>query len=298
MRRIVAVALLLAVLALPFAAVRGSAGQPLTLPTPVNRVALLVLENRSYEQVIGNRSAPYLNHLARSGALATHYFALTHPSLPNYMALTTGGHKDVNHDCAACRSTSQSLASQLETAGVSWRAYFEDMRNPLATRLVPGTPYNPHYNPFAYTSALRTPDPLGDVTGFASLHHDLANRTLPRFSWIAPNVWHDGHNGGLGAVDRFAKQLVPKILHALGPRGVLFITWDEGADSDTRGAHGQGGGRVPLIAVGPAARPHARVPVVSNHYALLKTIEAALHVRPLGHARDAQTPIMTGLLRP
>src|SRR3954451_4453471 len=93
---------------------RGAGGS--TVPAnavSLDRVAVLVLENRSYEQIIGNPSAPYLNKLARRGALATHYYAVTHPSLPNYLALTTGGHKGINGDCSACRSSGRSLASQL-----------------------------------------------------------------------------------------------------------------------------------------------------------------------------------------
>jgi hypothetical protein len=301
MRRLVAggIALVLALLAVHPPTGHGSAHRTTPArPISINRIAVLVLENRSYEQVIGNGAAPYLNRLARTGALATHYFAITHPSLPNYVALTTGGHKNVNGDCTACRESGRSLAGQLEAAGISWRAYFESMRDRLSTQWAGGAAYNPHYNPFAYTQALRAPDPASDVTTFASLRRDLTHRSLPRFAWIAPNVWHDGHNGSLRAVDRFASGLVPKVVRALGPRGVLFILWDEGRDSDTRGAHGHGGGRVPLIAVGQAARPGARVTVAANHYALLGTIEAALHVRPLGHARDSQAPMLTGLLRP
>jgi hypothetical protein len=283
----------------PGPAARGSRAQAVPAhPVSLDRVAVLVLENRSYEQIIGNPSAPYLNKLARRGALATHYYAVTHPSLPNYVALTTGGHKGINGDCSACRSSGRSLASQFEAAHISWRAYFESIGNPLSTQLAPGASYNPHYNPFAYTESLRAPDPASDVTSFAALHRDLAQRSLPRFAWIAPNVWHDGHNAKLRAVDRFAQGLVPHVVRALGRRGVLFITWDEGVDSDTRGAHGRGGGRVPLIAVGPAARPHTRVGVAANHYALLRTIESAFHLGALGHARDARTPLLTGLLRP
>jgi phosphatidylinositol-3-phosphatase len=300
MRRLVATAGLALVLTagwLQTQAGHGAVPSPPLRAPALNRIALIVLENRSFEQVIGNRSAPYLNSLARRGALATQYYAITHPSLPNYLALTVGGHKKVNHDCSTCRSGGRSLANQLEAAGISWRAYFEDIRRPLWTRLVVGAAYNPHYNPFAYTNAVRGGDPAADVTNFASLRHDLAQRTLPRFAWIAPNVWHDGHNGSLAAVDRVARNLVPKVVRALGPRGVLFITWDEGRDADTRGAHGRGGGHVPLIAIGPAARPRGRVDVRANHYALLRTIESAFRLSALGHARNAQTPVLRGLLR-
>jgi phosphatidylinositol-3-phosphatase len=277
---------------------RGSGGS--TVPAdavPLNRVAVLVLENRSYEQIIGNPSAPYLNKLARRGALATHYYGVTHPSLPNYLALTTGGYQQIKGDCSACRDDGQSLVGQLEAAHISWRAYFESMRHPLSTQFKPGAAYDPHYNPFAYTESLRASDPATDTTSFAALHRDLAARTLPRFAWIAPNVWHDGHNGKLASVDGFARRLVPKIVRALGPHGVLFVTWDEGLDSDKRGADGAGGGRIPLIALGPAARPHTRVGVAANHYALLRTIEGGFHLNALGHAGDGRTPLLTGLLR-
>ena len=294
---------LAAVVALGFALVAAplysQAGQGSPVPArPLARVAVLALENRSYEQVIGNPSAPFLNGLARKGALATHYYAITHPSLPNYLALTTGGHANVTRDCATCRDSGRSLANQLEAAGIPWRAYFENMHSPLATHWTRGVAYNPHYNPFAYTQAVRAPDPVGDVTNFATLRHDLARNGLPRFAWIAPNIWHDGHSGRLARVDRFARSLVPRIVRALGPHGVLFITWDEGPNSDTRGAHGRGGGHVALIAVGPEARPGAHVGTIANHYALLRTIESALGLRALGHARDSQTPILNGLLRP
>lgn len=261
------------------------------------RIAVLVLENRSWGQVKGNPSAPYLNSLLKHDAVATNYFAITHPSLPNYMALTTGGQDGIKHDCSSCRGAGESLANQLENAGISWRAYFEDIVNPLATTWSRGQAYNPHYNPFAYTSAVRKPDPVGDVVNFTALRHDLAANRLPMFSWIAPNVWHDGHSVKLRVVDRYASKLIPRIVHALGQKGVLFITWDESVDSDTRGADGTGGGHIPLIAIGPGARAGARLSRSANHYALLRTIEDHLGLARLGHAGDGSTPSLDGLLR-
>jgi hypothetical protein len=262
----------------------------------VGRIAVMVLENRSYEQIIGNPSTPYINSLARRGALATRYYAITHPSLPNYIAMTTGGHRGINTDCATCEAEGRSLVNQLDRARIGWRAYFESIPARVASPYKPGAAYNRHYNPFVYSELGRN-DLASDVANFGRLSHDLTTGSLRRFSWIAPNVWHDGHTAKLAAADRFASRLVPRIVRALGPRGVLFLTWDEGQRSDTRGAHGQGGGRIPLIAVGPGARAGARVRVRANHYALLKTIEASLGLRALGHARGAGTPMLTGLLR-
>jgi acid phosphatase len=264
----------------------------------VGRIAVMVLENRSYEQIIGNPSAPYINSLARTGALATRYYAITHPSLPNYIAMTTGGHKGINTNCAACKAQGRSLVNQLDRARITWRAYFESIPERVTSPFQAGAAYNRHYNPFVYSETLDLADLTSNTVNFGGLSHDLATHRLRRFSWIAPNVWHDGHDGKLAAVDRFAARLVPRIVRALGPRGVLFITWDEGQRSDTRGASGQGGGRIPLIAVGPAARSGARLRVRANHYAFLKTLEASLGVGALGHARRGGTPMLTGLLRP
>jgi acid phosphatase len=276
----------------------GSEAGTTPMPRPkIGRIAVMVLENRSYGQVIGNPSAPYINSLTRRGALATRYYAITHPSLPNYIAMTTGGHKGINGDCGTCQAEGRSLVNQLDTAHISWRAYFESLPARVTSPYTHGSAYNRHYNPFVYTELGRR-DLASDVTNFGGLSRDLASRSLRRFSWIAPNVWHDGHNGTLAAVDSSAARLVPRIVSALGPRGVLFITWDEGQRSDTTGAHGRGGGHVPLIAVGPGARAGARVAVRANHYALLKTIEAGLRVGALGHARQANTPVLTGLLQP
>src|SRR3954453_10817146 len=296
MKRFAAVVLTAAfVLVTALVHVGPSNGGP-PVPAP-RRIALIVLENRSYGQIIGNRRAPYINSLARRGALATHYYAIAHPSLPNYVALTTGGHAEVNSDCATCGADGRNLVNQLDAAGISWRAYFESLRGRATAAYVKGASYNRHYNPFVYSESVSPGDLSSKTTDFAGLRRDLAAQTLPRFSWIAPNIFHDGHTSKLAAVDRYTARLVPEVLKALGPHGLLLLTWDEGRPSDASGAHGSGGGHVPLIAVGPAARAGARVAVRANHYALLKTIEAMLHLGRLGHARDANTPVLAGLLR-
>lgn len=110
---------------------------------------------------------------------------------------------------------------------------------------------------------------------------------------------HDGHSSPLRAADRFASRLLPRILRALGPHGVLFVTWDEGARGDWRGIDGmRGGGHVALIAAGGDARRGATTSTPANHYALLRTIEAAFGLPPLGHAADLGTPLLGGLLKP
>jgi hypothetical protein len=271
-------------------------GRPFPRPA---RVAVLVLENRSYEQVIGRASASFINSLARHHALATHYYAITHPSLPNYLALTGGSVFGIRSDCGGCDvDGSTSLVGQLDAAGHTWKAYFEDLDN--NRRPGPRTHlYDPHYNPFVYYETVRdVPRDRSRVVGFDDLRSDLNHGQLPDFVWLAPGVRHDGHNSSLRAADRYAARLVPRVLHALGPNGILYLTWDEGAPHDLRGIDGPGGGRIALIAAGGAARRQTRKATAANHYALLRTLEAGFRLRALGNAAASTTPLLRALLNP
>jgi acid phosphatase len=290
---------LLALVALAAVVTGVSLDQPdaaSTLPPP-QRVAVLMLENRSFEQVIGNPNAPFLNRLAHRYALATNYFAVGHRSLPNYIALTGGDTNGISDNCTRCDTEQPNLLNQLDTAHVSWRAYFEGLR-PGAKLIHRTLSYNPHYDPFAYYERVEGDKARDRIGGFDALRHDLAHRSLRRFSWIAPDVFHDGHSGTLRAADRFASGLVPRLLRALGPNGLLYVTWDEGPSSDLRGPDGSpGGGRVALIAAGGAARRHTQDATAANHYALLRTIETQLRVPLLQRAALPWTPVLGGLLK-
>ena len=271
-------------------------GRPMMRP---DRVAVLVLENRSYEEVIGSAGAPYINRLAHTGALATRYYAITHPSLPNYIALTGGAELGITNDCAVCEVTGgRNIVGQLDASGHTWKAYFDG----IDSNRWPGqstNKYNPHYNPFLYYESVRGVDQNRDrVVDFGALRHDLRTGRVADFTWIAPDIHHDGHNGTLHQADRYVARLVPKVLKALGPRGVLYLTWDEGTTTDVRGVGGAGGGRIPLIAAGGAARAHTRIAVPANHYALLRTIEAGFGLRALRNAGNPSTPLLRGLLEP
>src|SRR4051794_24327378 len=146
-------------------------GRPLARPA---RVAVLVLENRSYEQVIGSARAPYINGLARRAALATRYYAVAHPSLPNYLALTGGSLFGVEHNCVVCDVDGRSIVGQLDAAHRTWKAYFEDIDSNVRPGRITAE-YNPHYNPFVYYETVRgVPHDRDRVVGFDALRSDLA----------------------------------------------------------------------------------------------------------------------------
>jgi phosphatidylinositol-3-phosphatase len=261
----------------------------------LGRVAVLVLENREYGAVLG-RPGQYVTRLARRYALATRYYALGHPSLPNYLALTAGSTFGVHRDCNGCSFAGPNLVQQLDSAGIGWKAYFQSL--PRAGYLgARDYPYTKHLNPFVYFDDLT--DQRSDrarIVSFRALGGDLRSHRLARFVWLAPNLCNDSHYCSVARSDRYVAHLVPPVLRALGPGGVLFVTWDEGTTE--AGAHrGRGGGHIALIAAGPAARRGVVVRTVATHYSLLRTIEAGFGLPALGRAGSPATPLLAGLLR-
>src|SRR5690348_10849844 len=116
---------------------------------PGSRIVVILMENKESGQVLGSRSAPYLNRLARTYASATAFYGTSHPSLPNYLALTGGSTFGINSDCTGCRVGKTSIVDQLERAHLSWRAYMEDLPRPCFTGPSAGD-YAKKHDPFAY----------------------------------------------------------------------------------------------------------------------------------------------------
>jgi phosphatidylinositol-3-phosphatase len=237
-------------------------------------VIVIVMENKSFGQIIGSREAPYINALARRYGLALDYHAITHPSLPNYLALLGGSTFDIRSNCTGCHVDAPNLVDRLEKAGISWKAYMEGMPSPCFQGAVSGR-YAKKHNPFVYfDDIVNRPARCRKVVPLNRLHTDLQSGGLPQFGFIIPDLCHDMHDCSVSVGDRFLRTLLPPILRALGPTGVLFLTWEEG-DSDLGCCRFAQGGHVPMIVAGPAARQGARSPLSYSHYSLLRTIEDA-----------------------
>ena len=180
------------------------------------------MENKEAGEVLGSRSAPYLNGLARRYATATAFYGIRHPSLPNYLALTGGSTFGIKSDCTSCHAAGANLVDQLEAAGVPWRAYMEGMPRACFNGGSRGD-YAKKHNPFMYYDDVRTrPGPCGNVVPASRLPADLASG-LPSFVWITPNLCHDMHDCSVRTGDRYLAGLVPKFLPQLGPRGALMV---------------------------------------------------------------------------
>jgi hypothetical protein len=294
-------ALLAALAALGGACGRAESGPPLgvgpaaALPAShTSRVAVIVMENKEASEVIGNPAAPYTNALARRYALATQSYAVTHPSLPNYLALTSGSTHGVTSDCTACTVAGANLVDQLESARTSWRAYLEDYPGGCFAGAGSGE-YAKKHNPFIYYDDVSSSrSRCANLVGFGALARDLRSERLPAFSWITPNLCDDTHDCSVAVGDRFLARTVPPLLRELGPAGFLVITWDEGVSDGGCCGGAAAGGRIATIVAGPGARRGARERPPVDHFGVLGTIEDALGLPRLGAAADSRN----GSLRP
>ena len=258
-------------------------------------VSVIVMENQEYGDIIGSRSAPYINSLAHRYGLATAMYAITHPSLPNYLALTGGSTFGIGSDCTDCSVGATSLVDQLEVAHVSWRAYMEDLPRACFTGASAGG-YAKKHDPFAYyTRVTGQRVRCANIVPLSRLASDERGGTLPRFVWITPNLCHDMHDCSVSTGDRFLSVLVPPLLGALGPRGLLFLTWDEGT-SDAGCCRLASGGRIVTIVAGLGARAGARFSRPTDHYSVLQTVEDLLGLRRLRGAACACTTSLEPLL--
>jgi hypothetical protein len=262
--------------------------------TPAH-IAVIVMENHEYGDIIGSSHARFINALARRYALAQGMHATSHPSLPNYLALTGGSTFGITSDCTDCTVHASGLVQQLTAAHLSWKAYMEDLPHPCYTGAGSGE-YAKRHDPFVYYTPVYTnPAQCNRVVGLSQLAGDERHGTLPRFIWITPNLCHDMHDCAPSAGDAFLARMVPPLLRALGHGGLLFITWDEGT-TNSGCCQLAAGGHIATIVAGPGARAHARMTGPADQYSILQTIEDLLGLRRLRGAACACTPGLAPLL--
>jgi phosphatidylinositol-3-phosphatase len=241
---------------------------PSTTSQP-RHVFVIVMENHSVDQAM---SAPFTASLAARYGVAENYHAVSHPSVPNYLALTSGSTWGA-HDDSYRVLPKDDIGTQLTKAGISWRAYMEGLGS--AGCLNSPVPYDPGHNPFAFYGG-QCPS---NVVPLTALSGDLSGST-PRFSWITPDRCHDTHDCSVSVGDQWLRQEVQQIKasQAFNSNGVLFITWDED--------DGSADNRV-LTLVVAAGMSHRTSQKEYTHYSLLATIEDLLGVSRLGNAANA-----------
>lgn len=248
----------------------------------LERVAVIVMENKELDDVIGNDDAPFFNRLAEDYGSARAMYGITHPSLPNYLALLGGDTFGIDSDCSECAIDAPNLVDQLEEAAISWRAYMEGMPSPCYEGDFDS--YVKRHNPFLYFDSIADqPDRCRNVVPLTELTKDLSTGDVPRFVWITPDLCSDTHDCGLAEGDAFLEAVVPSLVDALGEKGVLFITYDEGT-SEEGCCETAAGGRVPFVVAGGAARRGFSSSKPHTLYSILRSVEEALGLEKLGLA--------------
>jgi hypothetical protein len=239
-----------------------------------------MMENHGYSQIIGSSSAPYINNLASTYGLATNYFAADHPSLPSYIAVTSGSAQAISNDNGPSANpvSAPSIFSQLP--GGQSRSLQQDMPSNCA-RSDSGN-YAVRHNPMAYYTN------LGSDCG----HYDVPFGSMPdlsaAFTFITPNLSTDMHDGTISDGDNFLKNYVPALMGTpqyQHGNTVIFITWDEDA-SQTGGP--QESNHVATLVI--SRYTHAVQDGTSyRHYSLLRTTEELLGLPLLGNAASANS---------
>jgi phosphatidylinositol-3-phosphatase len=255
------------------------------------------MENHSSSTIIGSSQAPYLSTLARDCGLATNYHNITHPSLPNYVAATSGLSQEALQgflpDCdpgGGCDTSALSIFGQGET----WKSYEESM--PSNCDQSNSGSYAVRHNPAVYYTTLHGCS--GDDVPFSHLATDLAHDQLPAFSFITPNLIDDMHDGTVADGDTWLSHNLPMILGSADYRNgstAIFITWDEGEGGLYAGGEhcaantGDVSCDVAALVISPSTKEGTRSGTLFNHYSLLATTEQLLGLSKLGQAATAAT---------
>ena len=255
----------------------GSHGLGLQTPIPVSQptfshVVVVVEENHSYSDVIGSSAMPYLNSLASQYGLATQYFANGHPSMPNYLMLTTGQMETFDDNFSGTISD-DNVVRELVNAGKSWKAYEESI--PSAGYLGGDVaPYVRRHNPFSYLSDVQNDPSQGtNIVPFSQFASDLSSNTLPQFSFISPDVNDDAHNGTLAAADSWLQSNLAPLLASstFQNSGLLIITFDESEVTDLD----HGGGHVATVVISSKSKMKYQSQTEYQHQSTLRLVLAA-----------------------
>jgi phospholipase C len=252
-----------------------------------SRVAIVVLENASYHDVIGNASMPYLNSLASQYSSLASYYANAHPSIPNYFILTAGNPETFD-DAFSGTVTDDNLAREFIASGVSWKAYEESIPGAGYTGGDSGL-YIERHNPFSYFSDVRNdPAQAANIVPFSQLAVDMSGGSLPNFMWIGPNAIDSAHDcpssdpscslsSRLTTADNWLKTNIQPLLSnpSFSANGLLIVVFDEGEDTDVDHV----GGHVACVFAGTHVKTHYSSNATYQHQDTLSLIGHALRLQ-------------------
>jgi hypothetical protein len=274
-----------------------------------------MLENRSRSQITGSANFTHVNSLRTTYSDATNYYAISHPSLPNYLSIVSGSDQGLTSDTynpATNPLAGQTLADSLKTAGIAWKHYAEYLPSTGYLGADSGSYpslYVQHHNPWIYFSTIRNnAAQYNRIVNYSDasvgLSHDLTAGTAPPFFMVQPGNDHNGHTGTDAACDTFVNTIVPLIQASTwytAGSGIIILLWDESnPESDTagigdKGSNGAGGGHTMCIVIS-ASNSAATLTTNINHYGLLRAIEKLYSLPYLANSAHTIDGDLTPLL--
>lgn len=255
----------------------ASTPAPSTSPAPprLRHVVVVVEENHSYADIAGSSDAPYLNSLIARGASLTNYFAVTHPSEPNYLALFSGSTQGLTDDSCPHSYAGPNLAGELLAAGHSFVGYSQDLPAAGDQSCSSGS-YARKHNPWVNFPAL----PASVNQPWSAFPADYGR--LPDVAFVVPNLDNDMHDGSVAQGDAWLQANLDGYARwAVTHDSALVVTWDEDDHSQDN--------QVAAIVVGAGVRT-GPVPTRADHYTLLRTLEWLFGVPAVGESA-ARTPL-------
>jgi phosphatidylinositol-3-phosphatase len=258
-------------------------------------IFVIIDENKNFGTILNPASAPNIGALAKAYGNATNFFAETHPSEPNYIALVSGETFGVADD-GYHTFDAPNLAAQLSRAGLSWKGYYESIPAPGSDAASAGLYAFKHSGFMNFASVRNDPDRAKHIVGFDQFERDLASGALPAFALIVPNLCDDMHGAPSCPDDakliRRGDTVVGDIVRKIQATNAwnssdnvaIVLTFDE-SENETE----PGGGHIPTIVITNHGPRKKSDDTAYTHYSLLRTVEEALGLQPyLGRAKDAK----------
>jgi acid phosphatase len=237
------------------------------LPRP-DHIVIVIEENKSFSQIIGNPEAPFINELAKRGALFTQSYGITHPSQPNYLALFSGTTRGISSNTCPLDLDGDNLASQLIAKGLSFVSYSESMPEPGYAGCIYGA-YMRKHNPIANWKALAAYN-----QPFSAFPADYTR--LPTVAFVIPDQRNDMHDGSIAQGDAWLKKNIEGYAQwAMTHNSLLVVTWDED--------NGSSNNRIATIFVGHKVKPGQYKQRI-DHYDLLRMVEEMYGLPLLGES--------------
>ena len=244
----------------------------------LEHIIVVILENHDYGTA---RTQSYTKSLLTRGTEFTNSYAITHPSLPNYLAFFSGSTQGVSNDAcppAGAPYAKENLGHACEAAGLTWKAYSENLDKVGSTACsVGGGAYTRKHDPWTYFSNVNHQN----ERPYSDLAKDIAAGNLPNLAFVIPNNCDNSHDCSPSHADSWLASNVPAMLKALGPAGIFVLTWDE--DDHSAGNH------ILTAFVGAPVKAGFQATQKVTHYTILRSLCESLGLAPFASAASASS---------